>query len=389
MASMLNLKKILYSAPSLAALASCLVLTAGCTTYSAPEKSRRAEQAPHTAPIARHSTGHPAATAPAATVPDVRDAATLKPGEFTWHPERAPSGPVVIIVSVPEQRAYVYRNGVRIGASTVSTGKPGHETPTGVFSVLEKDQKHVSSTYQGAAMPYMERLTWDGIALHAGKLPGYPASHGCVRLPQAFSEKLFDVTERGMTVVIVDQANRAPLLADPAVFPMAPSGALPSSTPVGQLQQPAMPEAGYTWAPERAPPGALTVVVSVRDHEVVVVREGIEIGRGPVQVAAGVPAGTRAYLLLEGTQADASPVLPDRPRRRWLHVHGDGATDDDPARLAGALVVAPGFARAVYDAMTPGTSLVVTDEPLGSESSITVMESQAPAAAVDSGSDAE
>ena len=313
----------------------------------------------------------------------------LLPGEYLWLPELSPRGPVLVLVSLPEQRAYVYRNGVRIGVATVSTGKPGYETPTGVFTILQKKREHYSNLYDDAPMPFMQRLTWDGVAMHAGRVPGYPASHGCVRLPQAFSEKLFDVTERGMTVVIVDQANRAPLLADPVVFPMAPSGPLPSSTPVGQLQQPAMPEAGYTWAPERAPPGALTVVVSVHDREVVVVREGIEIGRGPVQVAAGVPAGTRAYLQLEGTQADASPVLPDRPRRRWLHVHGDGATDDDPARLAGALVVAPGFARAVYDAMTPGTSLVVTDEPLGSESPITVMESQAPAAAVDSGSDAE
>ncbi|MBK8750386.1 MAG: L,D-transpeptidase family protein [Candidatus Competibacteraceae bacterium] len=171
---MQNTKKAPYSALPLTALALYLTLITGRATFTAPGEPNRAEYAP---------TAHHSAAATPATIPDVRDAATLKPGEFTWHPERAPSGPVVIIVSVPEQRAYVYRNGVRIGASTVSTGKPGHETPTRVFSILEKDQKHVSSTYQGAAMPYMERLTWDGIALHAGKLPGYPASHGCVRLP--------------------------------------------------------------------------------------------------------------------------------------------------------------------------------------------------------------
>jgi hypothetical protein len=105
----------------------------------------------------------------------------LKPGGFTWHPERAPSGPVAIIVSVPKQRVYVYRNGILIGVSTCSTGKKGFETPTGVFTVLEKAEEHYSKEFDDAPMPFMERLTWQGVALHAGKLPGYPASHGCVR----------------------------------------------------------------------------------------------------------------------------------------------------------------------------------------------------------------
>ncbi len=107
----------------------------------------------------------------------------LKPGQFTWKPERSPSGPVAIIVSLPEQSVYVYRNGIEIAVSTCSTGKPGHSTPTGVFTILQKDKNHHSSTYNNAPMPNMNRLTWGGIALHAGKLPGYPASHGCVRLP--------------------------------------------------------------------------------------------------------------------------------------------------------------------------------------------------------------
>ena len=126
----------------------------------------------------------------------------LKPGEFTWHPERSPEGPVAIIVSIPEQRVFVYRNGIRIGVSTCSTGKPGHETPTGVFTILEKDKNHHSSTYNDAPMPNMNRLTWNGVALHAGNLPGYPASHGCVRLPVKFSEVLFGVTHVGTPVIL-------------------------------------------------------------------------------------------------------------------------------------------------------------------------------------------
>jgi lipoprotein-anchoring transpeptidase ErfK/SrfK len=107
----------------------------------------------------------------------------FKTGEYVWHPEISPAGPVVVIVSLPEQQMYVYRNGVRIGRSTVSTGKKGNATPTGMFTILQKKVRHESNIYKGAQMPHMQRLTWTGIAMHAGRLPGYAASHGCVRLP--------------------------------------------------------------------------------------------------------------------------------------------------------------------------------------------------------------
>jgi len=141
--------------------------------------------------------------------------AGLKPGEYVWHPEAAPaSGPVLIVISIGDQLAYVYRDGTLIGTTTVSTGRPGYETPTGVYTILQRKRIHYSNLYEGpdgaaAAMPYMQRLTWDGVALHAGRIPGRPASHGCVRLPHAFAVKLFDVTYRGTTVVITDAASPA------------------------------------------------------------------------------------------------------------------------------------------------------------------------------------
>ncbi|HWC17013.1 MAG TPA: L,D-transpeptidase family protein, partial [Terriglobales bacterium] len=131
----------------------------------------------------------------------------LGTGDYVWEPEVSPAGPVVIIVSVPEQTLYIYRNGVRIGRSTVSTGKPGHSTPTGVFTILQKEVSHRSNLYHGAPMPYMERVTWGGVALHAGQLPGYPASHGCVRLPMDFAEKLYTVTQKGTTVIVADDRS--------------------------------------------------------------------------------------------------------------------------------------------------------------------------------------
>ena len=128
--------------------------------------------------------------------------AKLRPGEYVWAPEVAPAGPTLLVVNLATQRAILFRNGVPIAASTVSSGKTGHETPTGVFTILQKRQEHYSKTYNNAPMPNMQRLTWKGIALHAGKLPGYPASHGCIRLPHKFSELLFGQTALGMTVVI-------------------------------------------------------------------------------------------------------------------------------------------------------------------------------------------
>src|SRR5436305_2641325 len=143
---------------------------------------------------------------------------TLKPGEYVWEPERAPEGPLLIVASVTEQVAYVYRNGIGIARSSVSTGRLGHPTPIGVFTILEKEVHHTSSIYKGAEMPYMERATWGGIALHAGDLPGYPDSHGCVRLPLEFSKLLFGVTMKGATVIIVDQHSAPPETVHPGRF---------------------------------------------------------------------------------------------------------------------------------------------------------------------------
>lgn len=134
-------------------------------------------------------------------------AQTLAPGEFEWTPEASVAGPIVMIASLPQQQLHVYRNGVRIGVSTISSGKPGHETPTGTFEILEKRRDHRSNLYNNAPMPFMQRLTWDGIALHGGRIPGHPASHGCIRLPHAFAQALFEVTQRGYVVVVADEGS--------------------------------------------------------------------------------------------------------------------------------------------------------------------------------------
>ncbi|MGZ8283589.1 MAG: L,D-transpeptidase family protein [Allosphingosinicella sp.] len=155
-------------------------------------------------------TAAPLAPAPVPVVVEAPVApVSLEPGEFVWHPERSTTGPVEIVVSIPLQRAYVYRGGALIGETTVSTGRPGHATPTGRFPILEKRREHYSNLYNNAPMPFMQRLTWGGIALHAGHIPGRPASHGCVRLPLDFARQLFTVTQSGTTVHIIDSSPSA------------------------------------------------------------------------------------------------------------------------------------------------------------------------------------
>ena len=165
-----------------------------------PANAMPIERAPAPAPVG--ATAQP----PAGTgVAVAAAAAALTPGEFHWQANGSVDGPVLIAVSLPDQKLYAYRNGALFAASTVSTGRRGHATPRGAFPILEKHREHYSNLYNSAPMPFMQRLTQDGIALHAGKLPGYPASHGCVRLPLAFAERLFAVTQRGGMVVVTDQ----------------------------------------------------------------------------------------------------------------------------------------------------------------------------------------
>jgi hypothetical protein len=112
------------------------------------------------------------------------------------------NSPLLIVVSIRKQRVRVFDINGEITSSRISSGKPGHDTPMGVFSILEKNVYHQSNIYSGASMPYQERITWSGIALHAGDVPGYRASHGCIRLPYSFARKLFGLTKVGNRVVV-------------------------------------------------------------------------------------------------------------------------------------------------------------------------------------------
>jgi hypothetical protein len=117
-------------------------------------------------------------------------------------PAKHLSGPLILAISIGSQRVTVYDNGTPIAVSQISTGVPGHPTPMGIFSVIQKQRWHQSNIYSGAPMPYMQRITWSGIAMHAGVVPGHPASHGCIRLPERFAVRLWGLTKVGARVVI-------------------------------------------------------------------------------------------------------------------------------------------------------------------------------------------
>ena len=136
-------------------------------------------------------------------------AAALGPGQYVWASNPSSFGPLLLTIDLTAQRLMVYRNGGLMAASAISTGSLGRETPTGVFTILEKKVMHRSTTYDNAPMPYMQRLTSKGIAIHAGDLPGYPASHGCIRLPNEFAKLLYAATELGTQVMITDDAEIA------------------------------------------------------------------------------------------------------------------------------------------------------------------------------------
>ncbi|TPG51644.1 L,D-transpeptidase family protein [Sphingomonas glacialis] len=146
--------------------------------------------------------------------------ATMGAGSYLWDDApsavSAPSG-VRLIVSIPDQKLYVYRGATLLAVSAVSTGKPGHDTPTGDFKILQKAVKHSSNLYNSAAMPYMQRITWDGVAIHAGRDPGYAASHGCVRVPIAFAKRLYAITRLGARVTITDESLADQVAAAPVI----------------------------------------------------------------------------------------------------------------------------------------------------------------------------
>jgi hypothetical protein len=277
----------------------------------------------------------------------------MKPGDFIWAPEIVPEGPLLMIVSLATQRATLYRNGVPIAITTVSTGKSGHETPTGVFTILQRQVEHYSSLYDSAPMPYMQRLTWGGVALHGGSLPGYPASHGCIRLPQAFARLLYGVTRLGMTVIVTDAA------------------AVPRAAPADTLLQAGsvMADSATMWNPARSPSGPVSIIVSAADRRMLILRNGIAIGLAPARIEGPI-TGTSAFLMRNGEAGSPS----------WIEVPLPGSVAAaSPTRFAGRVQIADETRALVAPLLAPGTSVIITPDSLraGSPAPVEVLGGEA------------
>jgi len=286
----------------------------------------------------------------AASAAEVEDGADMKPGDFTWHPDRSPNGPVAIVVSIPNQMVFVYRNGIRIGVSTCSTGKAGHDTPTGVFTILQKDRTHHSSLYNEASMPNTERLTWSGVALHAGGLPGYPSSHGCVHLPLAFSSLLYSVTTLGTPVIIagahdepVDVGRDGLVLADIVAEEARTAAAV------------AEPHGASAAAPEEA----VSIIVSSADKRILVLVNGVTAADGPAHFDfPDKPLGSYTFVLNRSDSPTGD--------LRW-HAIGfdrDSAAAADAQGTLFRIHADPKVTATIQSLMKPGDVLVTTDLPL-------------------------
>jgi len=289
--------------------------------------------------------------------PVIRAIDELQPGEFVWHPERAPAGPVAIVVSLPDQRVYVYRNGVRIAVSTCSTGKPGHSTPTGVFTILEKDKHHRSSTYNNAPMPNMNRLTWSGVALHAGQLPGYPASHGCVRLPLDFSAKLFTITQIGTPVIIANSATFPTTVVHPGMV-LSPDAAKEFDATAKTAK--AGGASSLVANEYRAP--ATSILVSSAEKRIVILDDGKIVADGVATIADPTdPLGNHVFIL--------SYLDPAKEQLSWQVIGYDAPSLVESTEVAtiGRIRADHNTVEAMRARMNPGTVLMTVDLPLSAD----------------------
>ena len=283
-----------------------------------------------------------------------KPATDLKPGEWSWYPERAVAGPVAVVVSLSDQLAFVYRNGVRIGVSTVSTGRKGYETPTGVFTILRKEKMHHSKAYNNAAMPDSQ-FFFGGCALHAGGLPGYPSSHGCVHLPREFADLVFSVTHNGTPVIVTNERSGVGSLAHSGLV-LTNSDLEAIETMTGHVAGKALPS-----DKQGATEDALAIIVSGADRRLIALRNGVEIINADIGIDhPRLPLGTHVYVL-KGIEAATH-------RYDWMAIGlgtGHETALDVQRELAktARLVIPPDVYSQVARTLHPGATLMLTDLP--------------------------
>ncbi|MCP3442566.1 L,D-transpeptidase [Bradyrhizobium sp. CCGUVB14] len=345
---------------------------------------------------------------------------TFWPGQYAPHkhkhhhrqtnsetaPEPLPKGPLQIIISIADQRVSLFDNGALIARSSVSTGMEGHPTPLGVFSVISKERWHRSNIYSAAPMPYMQRITWSGIALHAGVVPGHPASHGCIRLKNDFAVRLWHLTKRGTRVIIAHDDVQPPVeITNPHLFqPKAASAssefqtatvatksigtvAATQGSPVSNAET---PEAASLQVPGSVPAASapkkivpISIFVS-RKLSKLFVRQGFTpLFDVPVKIEnPEEPLGTHVFTAMEfqneGTAIRWTVVsIPDE----FPRIEGATKRRETPVKQTALSVPSPDQANAVLNRieipqdtverisqlLTPASSLIISDNGFSHE----------------------
>lgn len=276
-----------------------------------------------------------------------------------------PTGPLAIVVSIAKQRVTLFADGKEIAEAPVSTGTVGHETPMGIFAVIAKARYHESNLYSSAPMPYMERITWSGIALHEGPLPGHAASHGCIRLPGSFASSLFKITKLGARVVITRDPVAPVAFASPRL-PKFEEPKKPTDTPVAAATPVVVADAQATSSIRLDEPkpmsdahaglGAPAVIANLDGKPAVVAPEVSKPGdtkpaeakkrKGPVQVFVSRKTG-RLYVRQDFKPLFDMPVTIAEPDRPWgTHIFTAMEVKDDSVRWT-AITIPSGFATKV------------------------------------------
>jgi hypothetical protein len=308
-----------------------------------------------------------------------------------------------IVVSIADQEISVYDDGELIARSPASTGVPGHPTPLGIFSVISKQRWHRSNIYSDAPMPYMQRITWSGIALHAGVLPGYPASHGCIRMKTDFAIRLWHLTRRGTRVIIAPNDVRPVEIANPhlpqfkpkvADTPPKTAAVIPDNAMSDVVGMPALPtsaEEPPQVTSQRPVPGrkpaALSILVSRKSNKLYVRQGFTPLFEAPVTIRdPEEPLGTHVLTLMRSQRDDGAlrwtvmsipegaPREPQRASRRsrpaGKHMVEAGPSEPSPENANAALdrIEMPADAvERLAELLTPGSSLIVSDHGISNE----------------------
>ena len=311
-------------------------------------------------------------------------------------PQETPKGPLQIIISIADQRVSLYDNGTLVARSSVSTGVRRHPTPLGVFSVLEKERWHRSNIYSGAPMPYMQRITWSGIALHAGELPGYPASHGCIRLTNDFAIRLWHLTKRGARVIIAGQDVVPVEITNPHLFVSKPKTAFGSpespaiavadnsnKTATATADSQGAGSAPSAVAPQKVVP--ISVFVSRKLSRLFVRRGFTPLFDVPVEIQnLEEPLGTHVFTVME-SENEGSAVrwsvvsIPEQstsansakqrkaPKQQIVESVPSVPSSHDANAALDRLAVPPDAVEQISELLTPGSSLIISDYGVSSE----------------------